>query len=163
IPPSSITSTANTNYTAVYTFQAVGPTATPIAVSPVAYISSGNNVKHTDTGNFATLPPVPPPQLASPDLITAPTPDPVTLGTPPVPLTDPAPLANGFHPTGKTTFTLVGPGGGTVDTETVAVSGNGTYTTPAGFTLPTTGTVTGTYQWNAVYSGDPNNNAASDI
>ena len=36
-----------------------------------------------------------------------------------------------------------------MDTETVAVNGNGTYTTPTGYTLPTTGTVTGTYQWDA--------------
>ena len=49
-----------------------------------------------------------------------------------------------------------------VDTETAAVSGNGTYTTPSGYTLPTTGTVTGTYQWDASYSGDGNNNAVSD-
>ena len=41
-----------------------------------------------------------------------------------------------------------------VDIETVTVSGNGTYTTPTGFTLPTTGTVTGTYQWNATNSED---------
>src|SRR5262245_35256719 len=163
IPPSSIISSANTNYTAVYTFQVVGPTATSTNVSPTAYISSGGNVKHTDTGNFAALPPVPPPQLASPDLITAPTPDAVTLGPTPVTLTDTAVLANGFRPTGTITFTLVGPGGGTVDTETVTVNGNGIYTTPAGFTLPATGTVTGTYQWNARYSGDANNNAASDI
>ena len=43
------------------------------------------------------------------------------------------------------------------------VNGNGSYTTTIGFTLPTTGTVTGTYQWDATYSGDPNNNAASDV
>ena len=49
-----------------------------------------------------------------------------------------------------------------VDTETATVTGNGTYTTPIGFTLPTTGTVTGTYQWVATYSGDGNNNTASD-
>ena len=49
-----------------------------------------------------------------------------------------------------------------MDTETVTVSGNGTYTTPTGYTLPTTGTVTGTYQWDASYSGDSNNSAASD-
>ena len=49
-----------------------------------------------------------------------------------------------------------------VDTETVTVSGNGTYTTPTGYTLPTTGTVTGTYQWVATYSGDANNNAVSE-
>ena len=37
------------------------------------------------------------------------------------------------------------------------VSGNGTYSTPTGYTLPTTGTVTGTYQWVVSYSGDANN------
>ena len=37
------------------------------------------------------------------------------------------------------------------------MSGNGTYTTPTGYTLPTTGTVTGTYQWIVTYSGDANN------
>src|SRR5262249_9004363 len=38
------------------------------------------------------------------------------------------------------------------------------YMTPTGFTLPSDGsTVTGTYQWNARYSGDASNNAASDI
>ena len=30
------------------------------------------------------------------------------------------------------------------------------------YTLPTSGTVTGTYQWDATYSGDTNNNAASE-
>ena len=49
-----------------------------------------------------------------------------------------------------------------MDTETATVSGNGTYTTPTGFTLPTSGTVTGTYQWNATYSGDDNNNSVSE-
>ena len=45
----------------------------------------------------------------------------------------------------------------------MTVAGDGTYTTPTGYTLPTTGTVTGTYQWNASYaSGDGNNNDASD-
>ena len=33
-----------------------------------------------------------------------------------------------------------------------------TYTTPTGYTFPTTGTVTGTYQWVVSYSGDGNNN-----
>src|SRR5262249_26339114 len=108
-------------------------------------------------------PPVQPPMLASPTLITAPSPDAVTLGTTPVTLTDAAVLGNGFRPTGTITFTLVGPGGGTVDSETVKVNGNGTYTKPTGFTLPTTGTVTGTYQWNASYSGDTDNYPASDV
>jgi hypothetical protein len=44
-----------------------------------------------------------------------------------------------------------------VDTETVTVNGNGTYTTPHGF-VPT---VAGTFQWVAAYSGDDNNAAVS--
>ncbi len=163
IPPGSIVSAANTNYTAVYTFQVVGTTATATAVSPTAYISSGANVKHTDSGTFGTLPPVQPPQPASPTLTTAPTPATIMLGTTPVTLMDTADLENGFRPTGTITFTLVAPGGGTVDTETVAVNGNGNGTTPTGYTLPAAGTVTGTYQWNATYNGDTNNNAASDV
>jgi hypothetical protein len=162
IPPAALISSANTNYTAVYTFQVVGPTATSTAVSPVGYISSGSNVKHTDTGTFDSLSPIQPPMLASPTLVTAPTPATVKLGTTPVTLTDTADLENGFRPTGTITFTLVH-NNNTVDTETATVNGNGTYTTPTGFTLPTTGTVTGTYQWNATYNGDTNNNPASDI
>ena len=78
-------------------------------------------------------------------------------------MTDTATLAGGYHPTGTITFTLFYNGGTTpVDTETVTVNGNGTYTTPTGYTLPTTGGVTGTYQWDATYSGDRNNNTASD-
>src|SRR2546430_664622 len=74
---------------------------------------------------------------------------------------DTADLEGGYYPTGSLTFTvywvslLVG-------SETVAASGNGSYTTPTGYTLPITGTVTGTYQWDVSYSGDTNNNTASD-
>src|SRR5262249_57216830 len=51
-----------------------------------------------------------------------------------------------------------------VDRETVAVNGNGgPYTTPTGFTLPSSAAATGTYQWNASYSGDSNNNTVSDV
>jgi hypothetical protein len=45
-----------------------------------------------------------------------------------------------------------------VDTETVSVNGNGTYSTPVGF-LPV---IAGTYAWSASYSGDGNNNQAPD-
>ena len=62
---------------------------------------------------------------ASPTLTTNPSPKTVTLGTTPVTLTDSATLANGYNPLGTITFTLVGPGGGTVDTEIVTVTGNG--------------------------------------
>ena len=82
---------------------------------------------------------------------TTPTPGDVTLtsGSPPV-LKDSATLTGGFHETGNLVFSLYAPGGvSPVYTETVTVSGNGTYSTPVGYTLPTTGTVIGTYQWVA--------------
>jgi uncharacterized repeat protein (TIGR01451 family) len=291
IPPTLLISNADTPYTAVYTFRVVGTTDAPEPVSPVAYISSGARVNHTDTGNFADLPSVQPPEnftrldktvaftgpntvtytvtltnssavdvtldrivdilpsspadvtyvagtalfdgtpiadpaisgqtvtftnlfsvpagssrslvfqahfpdiagtytnlavgfvgdvqidttldtndnaparasFTVPSFFTTPIPGAVTLGTNGVILNDEARLEEGNAPTGTITFTLVGPGGGTLDTETVTVNGNDTYTTPTGFTLPTTGTVTGTYQWNAVYSGDANNAPSSDI
>ena len=101
---------------------------------------------------------------ASPTLVTTPLPAKVQLGTPLRTLRDSGVLAGGSSPTGTITFTLFVNGGGTpVDTETVTVSGNGTYTTPSGFTLPAAGAVAGTYQWDAAYSGDANNNTASDI
>ena len=69
------------------------------------------------------------------------------------PLTDSATLSGGQGPTGTITFQLTGPGNTVVDTETVAVNGNGTYNTPTGY-LPT---AVGTYQWVASYSGDASN------
>jgi len=47
------------------------------------------------------------------------------------PLTDSATLSGGYSPSCTITFTLYGPDGTTVvDTETVTVNGNGTYSTP---------------------------------
>jgi hypothetical protein len=48
--------------------------------------------------------------------------------------------------TGGIVFTLTGPDGATVDSERVTVNGDGIYTTPTGFTLPTSGAATGTYR-----------------
>jgi uncharacterized repeat protein (TIGR01451 family) len=289
IPPGSL-ATANTNYTAVYTFRVVGTTPTPEPVSPVAYIFSGNRADHTDTGNFANLPPVQPPVNATtlgktvafsgpntvtytltltnssaadvsldrivdnlpstpaavtyiadtalfngtpvaetdisgqtltftdlfivpagssrslvfqatfpdvsgtytnsavgfvgdtqidttldttdnapataiftvPALSTIPRPGAIVLGPNPAILTDTARLLEGNAPTGTITFDLF-KGGTLVHTETVTVNGNGPYTTPVGFTLPTTGVAAGVYQWNATYSGDATNAPVSDI
>src|SRR5262249_41955169 len=91
-----------------------------------------NNKSDSDVNNVNEQVTV---SAASPKLATIPVPLSVGLGATPVTLTDAAILVGGFHPTGTITFTLVAPGGGTVDIETVAVSGNGTYTTPTGFTL----------------------------
>jgi uncharacterized protein YfaP (DUF2135 family) len=100
---------------------------------------------------------------AQPLLVTSPSATAVTLGTTNTTLTDSAVLSGGSSPTGSIVFALMAPDGSTtVDTETVTVNGNGAYTTPTGYTLPTTGTVIGTYQWNVSYGGDINNNSASD-
>jgi hypothetical protein len=85
-------------------------------------------------------------------------------------LTDSATLADAVNPTGTITFYLFAPGAtpnatnsNNVYSDTVTVSGNGTYSTstgtnPGGY-LPT---VTGTYQWLALYSGDSNNSSSTD-
>ena len=125
-----------------------------------SYGGDGNNNAASDTGSAAEQVTV---RAASPTLSTTPDPTTVTLGSNAVTLTDTAMLEGGFNPTGSITFALFKNCGTTpVDTEAVTVSGNGTYTTPTGFTLPSSGTATGTYQWEASYSGDGNNNVASD-
>jgi hypothetical protein len=86
----------------------------------------------------------------------------VDLGVNPVTLTDTADLENGDNPTGTIIFTLIAPDGTTLDTETVTVSGNGTYTTPTGSTLVPGVAAFGTYQWDASYSGDSFNGNVSD-
>ncbi|HWY86722.1 MAG TPA: SdrD B-like domain-containing protein [Gemmataceae bacterium] len=80
-------------------------------------------------------------------------------------LTDSATLSGGFNPTGTITFYLFAPGvtpladnSNNVYSDTVTVTGDGTYTTsmgtnPGGYPP----TIPGTYQWVAVYGGDPNN------
>jgi hypothetical protein len=93
-------------------------------------------------------------------LTTTPNPTSVTLGTSSVTLKDTAVLSGGSNPTGKITFTLY-QGSTLVYSVSVNVSGNGPYTT-AGYTLPTTGILTGTYQWDASYNGDTVNNGVSD-
>jgi hypothetical protein len=78
-------------------------------------------------------------------------------------VTDTATLAGYSSPTGTITFNLYGPSdtadctGTAVDTEPVTVNGNGSYTTPTGYTP----TAPGTYWWIASYGGDPSNPATS--
>jgi hypothetical protein len=102
-------------------------------------------------------------QTTQPTLTTAPSATSVTLATTAPTLKDSATLSGAYDPTGTVTFTLYGPSNNLLDTETVTVSGNGTYTTPTGYTLPGTSVqVAGMYQWDATYSGDGNNKVASD-
>jgi uncharacterized repeat protein (TIGR01451 family) len=143
-----------------FTFNATATTAGTATWTTTAY--NGSN----QTGSSDQ--PSPQPRVtvigqSGPTLTTTPNPASVTLSTTRPTLKDSATLSGGSSPTGSITFTLFHVGGTTpVDTETVTVNGNGTYTTPTGFTLPITGTVTGTYQWDASYSGDSSNNPASD-
>jgi uncharacterized repeat protein (TIGR01451 family) len=124
----------------------------------VGYSGDDNNIAADDQGGPAEQVVVIP---ASPTLTTTPNPTSVTLGATAETLTDAAVLAGGFNPTGTITFTLL-LGSTLLDTEMVAVNGNGTYPTPTGFLLPA-GAAAGTYQWNAVYGGDSNNSTVSDV
>jgi hypothetical protein len=81
-------------------------------------------------------------------------------------LSDSATLSGGYKPTGTIVFYLMAPGstastplGQVVFTDTVTVTGNGTYTTAGGTTTGSAvPTMAGTYQWVVIYnSGDANN------
>jgi hypothetical protein len=124
----------------------------------INYSGDANNSAASDTDDPGEQAMVTP---AVPTLTTSPGAAIVTLSSPAPTLTDAAILAGGASPTGTLTFTLY-QGSTPVDTETTTVSGNGTYATPTGYTLPAMGTVTGTYQWNVSYSGDSNNTTQSD-
>ncbi len=109
--------------------------------------SSGCNDEQVTIGN------------ASPALVTMPDP---TSGPESVTLNDTASLSGGFDPTGTITFNLYAPSDSTCSgtpafTQSVAVSGNGSYSTTGGFVANTVGT----WRWTAGYSGDSNNNAVS--
>jgi hypothetical protein len=121
------------------------------------YAGSSDNTTIADSNECALVSP------ASPTIVTTPSAASVTLTATPPTLTDTAVLSGGYVPTGTITFTLYNPGGTLVATRTVTVSGNGSYTTSPGYTLPSTGTDTGTYQWDASYtSGTVNNKNASE-
>src|SRR3989441_1153805 len=99
------------------------------------------------------------PGKATPALVTTPTP---TSGTVGVTLNDAATLSGGSSPTGSITFTLYDPDQATCTgtprfTQTVTVTGNGTYSTTGGFVTDKPGT----WRWRASYSGDGSNNLAS--
>src|SRR5207249_2115481 len=99
------------------------------------------------------------PAKATPALATTPTP---TSGTVGVTLNDAATLSGGSSPTGSITFTLYDPDQATCTgtprfTQTVTVTGNGTYSTTGGFVTDKPGT----WRWTASYSGDASNNPAS--
>ncbi len=101
----------------------------------------------------------PPPAPSSPSLTTTPS----AGGEVGVTLTDTAILAGGSTPTGSIVFGLYGPdnltcSGDPIYTYTASdITGDGSYSTPLGFTT----TAAGTYEWTASYSGDDSNKSAT--
>ena len=65
-----------------------------------------------------------------------------------------------MNPTGTITFTLYH-GSTKLDTETVTVTGDGSYSDADGYSL-SSASPSGVYQWDANYSGDANNTATGD-
>ena len=71
-------------------------------------------------------------------------------------------LSGGYNPTGSITFNLYGPAhtdcsGTPAYTQSVSVSGNGSYST----TNATPANAAGTWSWTATYNGDSNNKTAT--
>jgi hypothetical protein len=156
--------TGNGSYStaAGYTLKTDGTTVTGAYHWTASYSGDGNNNTASDPGTAAqeniNVKP------ANPKLVTTANPNgTITLDNSGATITlkDSAVLSGGYYPTGTITFKLHY-GGNVVDTETATVTGNGTYSTAAGYTIPSTGTVTGDYYWTADYGGDGNNNTASD-
>lgn len=99
---------------------------------------------------------------ASPTITTSPQP---TTGKTGEQFRDQATLSGGNSPTGTITFRLFGPGdplcqNPPVFTDTVTVTGNGTYTSDP---FTPNHSQFGTFEWTAVYSGDGDNNPASSL
>ena len=85
-----------TTYSAVYQFRAVNTTTAPTTVSPISYISSGTQIKHTTTGTYGSIPPI------------APTDNELTIGKQASPTQ--------LYGPGTLTYTIFATNSGTVDT-----------------------------------------------
>jgi hypothetical protein len=152
-------------YPASYTLPTSGAVAGTYKWSATYTSGDGNNLTASDDGTHETTVVSP----AQPTLATHAS-DPITLGNESAPtITDSADLEGAYFPTGSITFTLSYAADGVhfspvpAATQTDTVTHNGTPYYPASYTLPTTGTVAGTYKWSATYtSGDGNNLTASD-
>jgi len=149
-----------------YTLPTAG-TVTGTYTWTVTYAGDGNNNPANDQGGSAEQTVVNP---ANPTIVTTASATGLqlsnNLGTTPPTLSDSAVIAGGYNETGNLVFKLTY-NGNVVYTDTVGVTGNGTYDTsegnnPGGYTLPTSGTVTGTYTWTVTYAGDGNNTPAND-
>jgi hypothetical protein len=138
------------------------PSVTPTAsVTPTVAQTATTTATPTTTATTTATPT----QTATPTATATPSSPSLTTTSPGLALLgttvkDTATLTGGANPTGTITFKLYPTSncsGPPVDTETVTVSGNGSYSTPTGYTPATTGT----YRWIASYGGDARNHAAA--
>jgi hypothetical protein len=160
------TVTKNGTYNASFTLPTTGTVAGTYLWHAVYTSGDGNNLTASDNGQKESTVVSP----ASPSISTTANPTSGVAGS--TTLNDSAMLSSGYYPGGSITFYLFSPGvtpnatdSNNLYSDTVTVSGNGSYSTATGtnaggFKLPATAAV-GTYQWLAVYSGDGNNNSAT--
>ena len=168
-----------TSYDGLYTFQNVLPSATYFVreVAPSGSVQTSQNPPAITINAGDTYLPSTDPRFGSvtsgrntqdllafgnlfkrsPTLVTTASESPGNVVGVTIPQ-DSAVLSGGFNPTGTITFTLHAPNNTVVDTETVTVNGNATYTT----SNVSLATQVGTYTWTVHFSGDTNNNAADD-
>src|SRR4051812_48702560 len=125
----TVASSSATTYIAVYQFRAVNTTTTPTTVSPISFISSGSQIKHTTTGNYGSIPAI----TVTDNLL--------TVGKQATPVTSLG--------AGTIIFTLTATNSGTVDAILEDFTDN-LPTTPAAATY-----VAGSSTFNGVATSDP--------
>ena len=154
----------NGPYSASYALPTTGTVAGTYLCHAVYTSGDGNNLTASDNGaNETTVVSPAQPTLttqASGDVAlgTIASPATATLGTTAPTITDTIVMSGAYFPTGNVDVTLK-LGSTTVKTDSFAAA-NATVT--ESYTLPTTGTVTGTYTWSVSYVGDGNNKSAVD-
>ncbi len=77
IPSAVMSGIASADYTVTYTYRVTGTTTASTSVAPIAYISSGAQIKHTTVSTLANIPAI---QPASNTLLLSMTASPVSLG-----------------------------------------------------------------------------------
>jgi hypothetical protein len=147
------------DHNASYTLPSDGSTVAGTYVWSATFTSTSSNYDNaTDDGINETSVVSP----ASPSIVTQAS-GPVTLDASGAPtISDQITMSGAYFPTGNVNVTLTlttTQGSTTVKTDSFAAA-NGTVT--ENYTLPTSGTVAGTYTWSVSYAGDGNNNSAVD-
>jgi hypothetical protein len=152
-----LTGDGNGTYSASYTLPTTGTVAGTYTWS-VTYTGDGNNNPAVDQGGAAEQTVV---SKANPSIVTQAS-GAITLGPSGAPtISDSAVVSGAYNATGSIHFAL-SLGGTTVYSTDDPLTGDGNGTYSASYTLPTSGTVAGTYTWSVTYVGDGNNNSAVD-